>query len=169
MIFILNSLYIYISISLIKSQSDTLDLMLGFNHTLAGSIIAVITPAPLVPIVALASHFLLDLTPHSGDTETVKPYTKPFMFLLAADALLCIAGVSYAISLFPDKWFIIGIGTFFAVFPDFLWPLWHHGPKWLDKFLDWAVWIQWGERPYGWIFDAFYGLMMGITLYLLAS
>lgn len=143
--------------------------MLGFNHALAGSIIAVITPAPFVPIVALASHFLLDLTPHFGRSETVRPYTRSFQYLLITDGLLCIAAVGFALLLFPDQWFIIGVGSFFGILPDLLWPLWHHGPKWLDKFLDWAEWIQWGERPYGWLFDVFYALMMGITLYLLAS
>lgn len=143
--------------------------MLGFNHTLAGSIIAIITPAPLVPAVALASHFITDMLPHFGNSDTVKPYTKPFKALLVADAVLCIAGVSLAIVLFPHLWFIIGVGAFFGILPDFLWPLMNHGPKWLDRFLEWANWIQWGERPYGWLFDAFYGLMMGLTLVLLAA
>ena len=142
--------------------------MLAFNHTLAGSIIAVIAPPPLVPLIALGSHFLLDLTPHFGNSETVKPYTNSFKRLLVLDGFLCIAGLLFAIWLFPAQWFIICVGAFFSVFPDLLWPLWQHGMKWLDKFLDWAHWIQWGERPYGWIFDAFYGVMMAITLYLLA-
>ena len=138
--------------------------MLGFNHALAGSIIAIITPAPLVPAVALASHFVMDVMPHFGNSDTVKPYTASFKRLLVADALLCIAGVALAIWLFPDMWFMIGVGSFFATLPDMLWPLWHHGPKWLDRFLDWAHWIQWGERPYGWIFDAFYAMLMVIFL-----
>lgn len=143
--------------------------MLGFNHTLAGSIVAVIVPAPLVPIVALVSHFVLDLTPHFGRSETVYPYTKSFKRLLITDGLLCILGMLFATWLFPDEWLIVGIGAFFGVLPDFLWPLWHRGMGWLDKLLDWAEWIQWGERPYGWIFDAFYALMMCITLYLLSQ
>lgn len=143
--------------------------MLGFNHVLAGSIIAVITPAPLVPIVALASHFILDLFPHFGESDTVKPGTKSFRNLLLLDGLLCIGGYLLAVSLFPSQWFTIAIGAFFAAFPDVLWLAWHRGPKWLDRFLDWAHWIQWGERPYGWIFDAFYGMMMAIILFLLSN
>ena len=138
--------------------------MLGFNHVLAGSIIALITPAPLVPAVAVISHFVLDLFPHFGESDTVKPGTKSFRNLVILDGVLCIAGFLLAVWLFPAQWFIIAVGAFFAAAPDLLWPLWHHGPKWLDKFLDWAHWIQWGERPYGWIFDAFYALMMVIIL-----
>lgn len=143
--------------------------MLAFNHVLAGSIIAVITPAPLVPFVALASHFLLDLTPHTGNSDTRYPYTKPFLIQLIIDGFLSIVGFVLALTLFPDQWFIISIGAFFGAAPDLLWPLWHHGPKWLDKFLNWAEWIQWGERPYGWLFDLFYGFLFVFTLFVLAE
>ena len=142
--------------------------MLAFNHTLAGSIIAVVTPPPLVPFIALGSHFILDMTPHSGDSERRYPYTRLFIVQLIIDGMLCVAALTLAIWLFPDRWFIVGVGAFFGVLPDFLWPLWHHGPKWLDKFLDWAEWIQWGERPYGWIFDAFYGLIFVFSLFILS-
>ena len=143
--------------------------MLGFNHTLAGSIVALITPAPLVPVVAFVSHFLLDLTPHFGRSDTVYPYTRSFKIWLVWDALLCIAGLAFAISLFPDRWVIICVGAFFGTLPDFLWLLHHKWQPWFDKFLDWAEWIQWGERPYGWIFDVFYGLLFSFILFALAG
>lgn len=143
--------------------------MLAFNHTLAGSIIAIVTPAPLVPVVALASHFILDMTPHSGTSDTRYPYTKSFIALLVLDGVLSIGALVFAIWLFPAQWFIIAVGAFFSVFPDLLWPLEHHGPKWLDTFLAWANWIQWGERPNGWLFDVFYGLMMVMALAFLSA
>lgn len=143
--------------------------MLAFNHVLAGSIIAVIVPAPLVPFVALGSHFLLDLFPHFGRSKTVYPYTTPFKVWLVFDGLFSLIGLGLAIWLFPSQWFIICVGAFFGLFPDMLWPLYHHGPKWLDKFLGWAEWIQWGERPYGWIFDALYGGIFVFTLFALAA
>ncbi len=143
--------------------------MLGFNHTLAGSIVAVIVPAPFVPIVALVSHYLLDMLPHFGASDTVKPYTTSFKRLLITDAILCIVALIFAIILFPEQWLIIMIGAFFGTAPDFLWILQNRGPRWLDIILDWSEWIQWGERPYGWILDAIYALLMAITLYLLAG
>jgi hypothetical protein len=142
--------------------------MLGFNHALSGSIIGVLVPAPFVPFVAVCAHFVLDTTPHYGASETVYPYTKSFKALLITDGVLCIASTLFAMLLFPDKWFIIGIGALFSTLPDTLWLFLNRGPKWLDKFLGYAQLIQWGERPYGWIFDAFYGMVMCITLYLLS-
>lgn len=152
-----------------KCQFCYTDGMLGFNHVLAGSLIAVITPAPMVPLAAFGSHFILDLFPHFGNSTSVYPYTKSFKLLLVADALLCIAALSLALLLFPDKWFIIMVGAFFGALPDFFWLAYHRGSKWIDTFLGWAEWIQWGERPYGWMFDAFYGFAFAFILVTLAT
>lgn len=136
--------------------------MLAFNHILTGSIIATVVPAPLVPLVAFASHFVLDVLPHSNGEEP--PYSRALKIQFAVDAVVSLFIVVLIIWLFPANWFLMGIGAFFALLPDFLWLLWRRGPKWLDKFLDWAHWIQWGERPYGWIFDATYGMVLLIFL-----
>jgi len=138
--------------------------MLGFNHVLAGSITALLVPAPLVPLVAVASHFILDLSPHFGFPEGANPYAKPFRYVLILDGILCAVALAIGLVAFPDKWFMICVGGFFGLLPDLLWPLHHNLNKTLDKFLDWANWIQWGERTYGWIFDAFYGMLMVIFL-----
>jgi hypothetical protein len=142
--------------------------MLGFNHTLAGCIIAVITPAPLVPFVAFASHFLLDMTPHFGRSKRIYPYTKSFIGLLVLDAILCTFCLFLAIALFPDKWFILAVGAFFATLPDFMWLL-KGRVKQLDRFFAFASKIQWGEHPYGWIFDASYGYIFMIVLFRIAA
>lgn len=144
--------------------------MLLFNHALAGSIVAVVTPTPLtplVPVIAFATHFLLDLTPHAHGEEP--PFSRFLKIQIGIDLFLTPFALLFALVLFPEQWFLVGIGAFFGMLPDSLWLLWKKGPKWLDKFLDWAHWIQWGERPYGWIFDATYGMIMCITLYLLAG
>ena len=143
--------------------------MLGFNHVLTGSIVAVIAPAPLVPFVALASHFLFDTFPHFGRSKTIYPYTGSFKRLLLADGIACIAGVSLAILLFPHLWLIILIGAFFGAAPDILWIWRNHGPRWFQSFLRFANWIQWGERPYGWVFDVIYGVVFVLILLLLAN
>ena len=140
--------------------------MLAFNHILAGSIVAVVVPAPLVPVVAFASHFLLDLMPHSFGEEP--PYSRALKIQIAIDAIISVITVFFILWLFPDQRLIVGIGAFFGLLPDFLWIFWRKGPKWLDKILDFAHWIQWGERPYGWIFDAFYGFLMVFTLIVLS-
>lgn len=140
--------------------------MLAFNHILAGSIVAVITPAPLVPFVAFASHFILDLFPHAYGEEP--PYSRFLKIQVGIDAIISAIACIFVYLLFQDQWFIIAVGAFFGFLPDALWLLWRKGLKWFDKFLDWAHWIQWGERPYGWIFDAFYGFLMVFTLIVLS-
>jgi len=142
---------------------------LGFNHALTGSIIAVITPAPLVPLVAFASHYLFDLVPHYGKDPRLEK-KKNLRLLIAIDGLLCIAVFAFAVWLFPAHWFIIGIGAFFAILPDLFWIfLRSRISKSFDTFLDWADKIQWGERPYGWIYDLVYGVIFALILARIAG
>lgn len=63
--------------------------MIGFNHVISGVIIGSIAPLPAVPIIALASHFVMDTLPHFGKSEVFKPYNKNFKLLLIFDALMC--------------------------------------------------------------------------------
>lgn len=141
--------------------------MLAFNHILAGSIIAAIVPAPAVPVVAFVAHFVMDLFPHAHGEE--KPFSRFLKIQIAIDAMVTVAAIILVAVLFSDRLLIIGMGAFFCLLPDFLWLLWGRGPKWLDKFLDFAHLVQWGERPYGWIFDVFYGFVMIVILFHLAS
>lgn len=142
--------------------------MTGFNHTLAGCIIAVLVPAPLVPFVAFASHFLLDMTPHFGQSERFSPYTRDFKLMLVADAILCFSSLGFAVVLFPSMWLILAIGAFFATLPDFM-SLLEGRVLWLNKFFHFATVIQWGERPYGWIFDVLYASIFVSVLLSLAA
>lgn len=142
--------------------------MTGCNHTLAGSIIAVIAPAPLVPVVALASHFLLDAMPHFGRDPRITPFNRPFRTLLLIDALLCVSVLIGAWWLFPDKWLIITIGVGMACLPDFLWLL-DGRIGWLAPFFRFAARIQWGERPWGWWLEIGYGIVMLTVLWWLAQ
>jgi hypothetical protein len=141
--------------------------MLAFNHILAGSIVGAIVPAPLVPFVAFTAHFVMDLFPHAHGEEP--PFSRFLKAQIAIDAIFSLLAVGLIFWLFPDKWLIVGIGAFFCLLPDFFWLLWRKGPKWFDKFLDFAHLIQWGERPYGWIFDVFYGFLMLVALFHLAG
>ncbi len=134
---------------------------------MSGAIIALVVPAPLVPLVAFASHFVGDLLPHSYGEEP--PYSRFLKIQMGIDAILSIAAIILLVVLFPSRLIIVAIGAFFAFLPDAFWIFWRKGPKWLDKILDFAHWIQWGERPYGFIFDLFYGFLFGFTLFALAG
>lgn len=136
--------------------------MTGFNHTLAGAIIGIVVPAPFVPIVAYFSHFILDVFPHFGRHPDVTHGSKRLRQIIVIDGILSLAVFLLAASLFPDKWFMIGVGSFFAVLPDFQWIFkrYLHTPKW---FLNFSSKIQWGERPWGWTLEILYGsIFMGM-------
>lgn len=130
--------------------------MLGFNHTLSGSIIAIIVPAPLSPVVAFLSHFVFDAFPHFGRHPKITHGSPGLQKLIVADGFACLAALGLAIWLFPAHWFIIGLCSFLACLPDFVWMFKRQlrTPKW---FLDFSTVIQWGERPWGWLLDLLYG------------
>lgn len=142
--------------------------MLAVNHTLTGAIVAVTVPAPLVPVVAMASHFLLDMVPHADGAEP--PLPKRIKRQIGIDLALAPFVFAFTVWLFPEQWLIVTIGVFFSVMPDALWIFWRRGgPRWFQKFLDWAHWIQWGERPYGWVYEVIYAALFATILYLHAS
>lgn len=143
--------------------------MLVFNHLLAGAAIGVIVPAPLVAPVAFVAHFVMDLFPHAYGEEP--PYSRRLKIQVATDVAISLLTIPFVLWLFPpEQWFIIGVGAFFSLFPDLLWLFWRRGgPEWFQRLLDWAHWIQWGERTYGWIFDAFYGFILAFILLALAG
>lgn len=141
--------------------------MLAFNHILAGSIIGAIAPAPLVPVIAFSSHFLMDMIPHAHGEEP--PFSRFLKWQIAADALVSLCAIAFIVWLFPDTWLLVGVGAFFGLLPDFLWLLWRRGgPQWLDTFLDWAHKIQWAELRHGWILDSLYGLVFACILFMIA-
>lgn len=141
--------------------------MTGFNHTLAGSIIAVLVPAPIAPILAFASHFLLDMTPHFGRHPKLYPYTKEFIWLLISDAILCFTALGFSLILFPRLWPIIIVTVFFSTLPDFMWLL-DGRVSWLKGFFKFAEKIQWGERPWGWTLEILYAAIFSILLLFLS-
>lgn len=133
--------------------------MLGFNHTLAGSIIALTIPAPAIPAVAYVSHFLLDIMPHFGRHPKFTKKTPGLKKLIVGDGIVCTVILLSAMVLFPEKWFLLAMGAFFAVLPDLQWIF----EKWLktpDWFLAFSSNIQWGERPWGWILEICYGVVL---------
>jgi hypothetical protein len=140
--------------------------MTGLNHTLAGAAIALILPPPLALPLAFLSHFVLDMVPHFGRHPKFVKFSPHLKALIIADGAVSVGTMSLIILLSPDKWLSIGLCCFLAVLPDLLWIFQKllHTPVWFLKF---SSWIQWGERPYGWIYETAYtilglGLIIGI-------
>lgn len=140
--------------------------MTGFNHTLAGATIALIVHEPiLVAPLAFLSHFLLDMMPHFGRHPKFTPYSEAFKKYLLLDAMLCVVVLGFAISLAPELWLVIAWGAAWATLPDFLWFIRPYTNKKLEWFYTFHERIQWGERPYGWIYELLY-TAVGIALLL---
>jgi len=140
---------------------------MGFNHTLAGTIAAVILPAPIAPLIAFLSHFALDATPHFGRHKNIYPYSPGFIRLLVVDAVLCVISLGFSMWLFPHLWWLMIICSAASTLPDFMWLL-RGRVNWLKGFFRFASVIQWGERPYGWIFELAYALFFVIILLYLS-
>ena len=138
--------------------------MTGFNHTLAGTIVALSVQQPLLIIpLAFASHFVMDALPHFGNHPKLIPYNNTFKRYLVGEALACIAVLLFAIILVPEHWFILALGAAFATLPDFLWLLKDRKLPGYEWFFRFHKNIQWAEVPYGWIYEAGY-FSLGILL-----
>lgn len=140
--------------------------MIGFNHALSGVLVATLTPpqyAGFIPLIAFVLHFVLDVFPHYGRDDTAPVHSLKFNRILTLDAALCVTFVALACWLYPDKIFLIGLGTFFAMLPDFLW-IFHYYIKvsWrpAQLFFTFAAKIQWGERPWAWSLEILYAMSM---------
>lgn len=142
--------------------------MTGYNHTLAGALIAVALPTPLTPIAAFASHFLLDAFPHFGNSDRFALGTPAFRRLLLLDGALCIFSLAFAIWLFPHLWWLIALCAFLSALPDFMWLLWRGKVRSLEWFFRFSSWIQWGERPWAYPLELFYAAIFTGWLLLLS-
>lgn len=139
--------------------------MIGFNHALAGTVIAATVSPIYVPLIALTSHFVIDALPHFGKSHIFAPYRKPFVALLGVDAVLCFTILGASWWLFPDKWLVMTIGIFFATLPDFLWLI-EGKVSWLTPYFSFAKRIQSRESPEGWTYEVLF-LCMAVLLIVL--
>lgn len=133
--------------------------MLGFNHTIAGVLIAVAVKEPLlVAPLAVASHFAMDALPHHGNDPAFIRGTASYNRKVVLDGILSLLVYAAAIIMWPTLFGIITVGAFFAILPDLFWPLALHikqtGPLW--AFFKFHKRIQQYETPggawveYGW-------------------
>lgn len=156
--------------------------MIVTNHAIAGAIIAVVVQQPLVAIIAsFASHFVLDALPHfgidvKGKNVAIRNNLPLFRAVLRIDILLILLAFIFIPVLLKDTVAIVItiLCMIAAVSPDFVW-IYRYIKEYktgvlLPKglFSRFHKWIQWGERPWGWVFDLTWLLFsIGILLNLL--
>ena len=131
--------------------------MIGLNHVLTGTTIALIVKQPLLAApLAFLSHFFLDITPHFGGTAAYEFGHKWFPYIMAADAIISAGAILLICSLVPSMAAIIVLCVLCAILPDVL--LLHyytHGrpQSWFHRA---HLGMQWFERPPGAIVEASY-------------
>lgn len=128
------------------------------NHALTGAAIGLALPAPeaVVPL-AFASHFALDALPHFGMAHwsNFQGFQDPrWRAVGTADSVLA-TGVAVGLCLiFPGRALPIALGAFCAMLPDLFYVPEIFFKVRLDKALRrFHHWVQWGERPWGWIIE----------------
>ena len=141
--------------------------MLLTNHTLTGLALSqsISNPALLAP-AAFASHLILDTFPHFGNKEWTKK-SKGFLTVAIIDNLIGLALVAGALWLWPESWFHILVGVFFATLPDllFLSDIFLNRPI-NNAFTRFHSRIQWSETNYGFITELAWSAAILTALYL---
>lgn len=145
--------------------------MTASNHTVTGALIGASISHPLLAIpIALGSHIVLDALPHFGGN--ISHTSRNFKVYLALDAALAASVLFLIMAAQPTNWLLMISCGVVAASPDLLWiPFWidelqgkarRHANR-LNRFLSW---IQWGERPWGWIIEA---VWFGGAIYFLVQ
>ncbi|HSX23855.1 MAG TPA: hypothetical protein VLE74_02030 [Candidatus Saccharimonadales bacterium] len=144
--------------------------MTATNHALTGALIGLSVHQPVVAIaLAFLSHFLLDAIPHYGSPKGAT--ARGFATYLMSDASLCFLLVVILLVAQPVGWIAAVVCAFVATSPDFMWVGEFLGaqngkkPKKptyaLARFHNW---VQWFERPVGWVVEAAWAI--GATMLL---
>lgn len=140
--------------------------MTGFNHAATGAILALTIKQPeLVLPLAFVSHLVLDSVPHFGVGESQRESSKSAERMLWSDIIL-VPCFFTAMLLITQSWLVIA-AMFMAILPDLIWfPSFAANhffgqsfKKPADPFTRFHSWIQWGERPWGWIIEIPYSLV----------
>lgn len=139
--------------------------MTGFNHVLTGVTIAVTVQQPLIaPVLALASHFFLDMVPHFGGAAWYEQWGRPLLIMTIVDALLCTLFLALGIAFFPEYWLLIIICAIAATLPDWLWILHYKFGK-QHRFFNFHQEIQRYERPWGAYVEISCTILLGLVLF----
>jgi hypothetical protein len=145
--------------------------MRAINHTVTGAVVGAAIGNPWLALpAALLSHFVLDIIPHSGDTDGTSLY---FKLELAVDAALGAAFLLTIAILQPEQWLLLIACGVLGAAPDLWWlPYWiwelkEGKPRKLDKLGKLMGDIQWSQTKPGYIVEAIWLPIMLYTFFRL--
>lgn len=145
--------------------------MTATNHAATGAVIVMLVQYPLIALpLALISHFALDVLPHYGVPYDKRPQHQTFGRVLLVDVIMFPITAVMLMVVAGTFWWLVMIAMFLAISPDFVWVYRY----WREKkgvilaqnpLTHWHSRIQWGERPWGWIIEmAWFVLIIGVVL-----
>lgn len=145
--------------------------MTGINHALTGATLGIVVGQPIFGVIlAIFSHFILDILPHFGisNGSNVKA-GRSFYIVSVVDVVLLLLFVAVMLTLQPAMYGFLLLYATAAIAPDFAWVYrfifkesWGRkpsGPR--NRFNTFHSDIQWGERPYGWIYELLWLITIG--------
>lgn len=148
--------------------------MTATNHVLTGAVIVSVVPNPVLGLtLALLSHFVLDALPHFGRLKWAHN-DRQFFVALATDCFLAASVLVVLCLTQPTNWVLLVAGGIVAASPDLMWfPLWlndirHIPNRPLNRLEQFHSKIQWGERPWGYLIEIPYGVVMALILHSVA-
>jgi hypothetical protein len=140
--------------------------MLLTNHSLTGVALGLTIDNPVVLVpVAVASHLVLDSTPHFGIPQL--DFRSPKGFIIGSiDFGVSLAVLATALVIFPGRRLQVGLGWLGAVSPDLLYLPEIFFKKCISgKFGDLHKWVQWSESIWpGALTDAAWATLMIVVI-----
>lgn len=133
--------------------------MRAINHTITGAAVGAVIGNPVLALpVALLSHLILDIIPHSGDKNVQKSSTR-FKIELLVDIALSASFLLALALLQPPRWQLLFACGVLGAAPDLIWfPYWvlelQGKPRKFDPVSKFLAWIQWSEKPWGYYVEA---------------
>lgn len=150
--------------------------MTATNHAATGAVLAMALQNPVLALpIAFASHFMLDVLPHYGVPYDKRPHHQSFGRVLAVDAVMLPITALMLVVVAGGAWWLVLLAMFLAISPDFVWIYRYYKERQgqvLDKhpFTHWHSRIQWGERPWGWIIElAWFVVIVGVVLQIVVA
>jgi len=149
--------------------------MTATNHALTGAVVGMSFGQPItVAVFAFASHFVLDVLPHYGaPNSNNRPRGKSFARIIRIDAMLLLGSFTVFLTGGFEAVGLMLLGAVMAMSPDIAWVYrfavqesWGRKPaRPMNWFNNLHASIQWGERPYGWVYEIAYFVGVSSLIY----